>query len=371
MLRNPLEIGMTEQRENYPHLILLGDSIFDNAAYVPDGMPVIQHLRQIIPENWLATLLAIDGDVTVGVAGQMADLPSGATHLVISVGGNDALQASGVFREPVSTVGEALFHLADEMTEFRRSYRQMLWQVLEINLPVAVCTIYNAIPGLGEMEKTALALFNETILQEAFAARVPVIDLRLICNEHDDYSTLSPIEPSHTGGEKIARAIASLLDAHDFASGHSTVISQVALQADATTMLTEKIDLHPLDDAKEQAEANKDTQEEPPLSKEQLEKILATRMASYPMALRATEEEIKAVRDLFIALAQPAELRPRMYANLHELDNFQSLQNQACKTYGPNGPGPLKKTDPLEAFGPNGFVTLSRARRKKGNTPGQ
>lgn len=362
---------MTGRLEQPPHLVLLGDSIFDNAAYVPKGMPVIEHLRQIIPSGWEATLLAIDGDITSGVAGQMVGLPPTATHLVISVGGNDALQQSGIFREPVNTVGEALFHLADEMTEFRRSYRQMLWQALEINLPVAVCTIYNAIPGLGEMEKTALALFNETILQEAFAARVPVIDLRLICNEHDDYSTLSPIEPSHTGGEKIARAIASLLETHDFTFGHSVVISQAPMQAGATTMLTKKIDLQPMGDTEVQAEANNGTQEEPPLSKEQLEKILATRMASYPMALRATEEEIKAVRDLFIAIAQPEELRPRKYANLHELDNIQSLQHQACKTYGPNGSGPLKKTDPFEAFGPNGFVTLSRARRKKGNTPGQ
>lgn len=61
---------MTEQCENYPHLILLGDSIFDNAAYVPDGLPVIEHLRQIMPANCQGTLLAIDGDVTTGVAGQ-------------------------------------------------------------------------------------------------------------------------------------------------------------------------------------------------------------------------------------------------------------------------------------------------------------
>lgn len=353
------------------HVVLLGDSIFDNAAYVPDGTPVIQHLRQIIPADWQATLLAIDGDITVGVAGQMADLPSGATHLVISVGGNDALQASGIFREPVSSVGEALFLLADEIAQFRRNYRQMLWQVLEVNLPVAVCTIYNAIPGLGDMEKTALALFNEAILQEAFTAKIPVIDLRLICNEAEDYSQLSPIEPSHAGGEKIARAIASLLGTHDFASGYSVVISQAAMQAGVTTMFIEKIDLQPMGDVKEQAEANNGNQEEPPLSKEQLEKILSTRMASYPMALRASEEEIQAVRDLYIALAQPEELRPRKYANIYELDNIQSLQNAAWQAYGPNGPGPLKKTDPSEAFGPNGFVTLSRARREKGNSPGQ
>lgn len=130
-----------------------------------------------------------------------------------------------MINEPVKLVGEALLHLSGIRENFRRNYRQMLWQVLEINLPVAVCTIYNVIPGLGEMEKTALALFNETILQEAFAARVPVVDLHLICNEVDDYSLLSPIEPSHSGGRKIAQAIRHLLEVYNFASEQSSIIS--------------------------------------------------------------------------------------------------------------------------------------------------
>lgn len=219
---------MSTHNESCYHLVLLGDSIFDNAIYVPDGLPVITHLRQQIPSGWQATLLAIDGDITSNVAGQTNGLPPTATHLVISVGGNDALQKMGVFNEPAGTVGVALHQLADVRDDFREGYRKMLLHVQNLNLPFAVCTIYNSVPGLGSMEKTALALFNEIILQEAFMVRAPVIDLRLICNEDDDYSMLSPIEPSHSGGEKIARAIASLLELHDFKSCHSTVISAVA-----------------------------------------------------------------------------------------------------------------------------------------------
>lgn len=216
---------MTGCSEYHHHIALLGDSIFDNAAYVPGALPVIEHLRQIIPSDWQVTLLAVDGDVTVDVAGQMNGLQPTMTHLVISVGGNDALQQLGVISVPVSTVGEALHHLADVRDDFRRDYRQMLCHVQGFNLSVAVCTIYNSVPELGGMEKTALALFNEIILQEAFMARVPVIDLRLICNEYEDYSPLSPIEPSHAGGRKIAQAIVTLMKSHDFPSGRSTVIS--------------------------------------------------------------------------------------------------------------------------------------------------
>ena len=46
------------------HVVLLGDSIFDNASYVPGQPPVIEQLRSQLPPSWAATLLAVDGDVT-------------------------------------------------------------------------------------------------------------------------------------------------------------------------------------------------------------------------------------------------------------------------------------------------------------------
>jgi hypothetical protein len=45
---------------------------------------------------------------------------------------------------------------------------------------------------------------------------LPIIDLRLLCNRPDDYSPLSPIEPSVTGGAKIARVIAEVATGHVF-----------------------------------------------------------------------------------------------------------------------------------------------------------
>ena len=89
------------------HVVLLGDSIFDNARYVPDRPPVIEQLRQALPRGWRATLLAVDGDVTEDVTTQLRDLPADATHLVVSAGGNDALGESDVLRQPAATVGAA------------------------------------------------------------------------------------------------------------------------------------------------------------------------------------------------------------------------------------------------------------------------
>jgi hypothetical protein len=71
-------------------------------------------------------------------------------------------------------------------------------------------------PGTQKLVATALALFNDVIMREAAAARVPVLDLRVICAQQADYSHLSAIEPSAGGGEKIARAIAHAVTQHDF-----------------------------------------------------------------------------------------------------------------------------------------------------------
>lgn len=141
----------------------------------------------------------MDGNITRNVASQTAALPHGATHLIISVECNDALQKTDIFSEPASTVGEGLFRLSGILDDFRQNYRQMLQHVLGFKLPVAACTIYNSVPGLGGMATTALALFNEIILQEAFIAKVPVIDLPLICNEDSDYSLIAPSNPHTTG----------------------------------------------------------------------------------------------------------------------------------------------------------------------------
>jgi hypothetical protein len=51
----------------------------------------------------------------------------------------------------------------------------------------------------------ALVFFNDVILRSAYERGVGVIDLRVVCTEPSDYA--NPIEPSGTGGLKIARAI--------------------------------------------------------------------------------------------------------------------------------------------------------------------
>lgn len=194
-----------------PHLALIGDSIFDNAIYVPGGPAVIDHVRSLLPSPWQATLVAHDGDVVADVAGQIPNIPEEATHLVVCIGGNDALQSMDIMSLPASSVMFALGHLTEVRRQFQRAYRAMLRQLLEMHRPTAVCTIYDAVPGLSPELQTALCMFNDTIVREAYSAQIPVIDIRTICTEAGDYSEISPIEPSAAGGRKIAQAIARWL----------------------------------------------------------------------------------------------------------------------------------------------------------------
>jgi hypothetical protein len=207
-------------------VVLLGDSIFDNALYVSAGASVIDHLRKELPPSWKATLLAQDGAVTKNVLDQVRKLPADATHIVVSCGGNDALQHSGhILRAMASSFAEVLTELGNLQEQFQKDYREMLLDVRTYGKPVAVCTVYDAIPDLGKVERTGLCLFNDVILREAFRAKVPVIDLRFVCGSADDYSSVSSIEPSALGGKRISNAIARIVTSDAFGREESRIFT--------------------------------------------------------------------------------------------------------------------------------------------------
>ena len=206
------------------HIVLLGDSIFDNGVYVPGELAVIDQVRERIADTDSATLLAIDGDITSDVANQLTGLPDDTTHLFISVGGNDALRVSHVLNSDSNSV---VRELTQAYEGFRTNYRSMLDKACSYNKPITLCTIYDSVPNLDKSAVMALSVFNDTILREAFVRRMPIVDLRLLCSEAEDYSELSPIEPSSAGGAKIADAISHVLQNHDFTSAHTLAYESV------------------------------------------------------------------------------------------------------------------------------------------------
>src|SRR3974390_3705965 len=106
------------------HIVLLGDSIFDNASYTRGGPAVISQLEQLLPQGGRASLLARGGASTDEVASQLRRVPSDATHLVLSVGGNDALENLSVIDTPAHSTAQALGTLAGMSRGVEGEYRR-------------------------------------------------------------------------------------------------------------------------------------------------------------------------------------------------------------------------------------------------------
>jgi GDSL-like Lipase/Acylhydrolase family len=206
------------------NVVLLGDSIFDNKSYVGSGPDVIAQLKGDLPPGWTATLAARDGSTSADIAGQLKTMPADATHLVVSAGGNDALQEKALIEESAKSVAEVLDKLAKIKATFAESYGAMLDAVLARKLPTAVCTVYEARypdPTTRQIAAVGLSVFNDVIMRAAFRRGLPVIDLRLLIDADSDYA--NDIEPSVTGGAKIAKIIATLVTTHDFKQRRSEV----------------------------------------------------------------------------------------------------------------------------------------------------
>ena len=200
------------------HVVLLGDSILDNAAYTGGGPDIAALLHLLMSKSDCVTLLATDGDMTVDIGRQLKQLPAGATHLVLSVGGNDALLHSDFLAEEASSVAQVLLHARALADAFAVAHGEVLKALAQTGLPLAICTIYDcnfADPQMAHLVGTALSLFNEAIIRNAVEIGAPVIDLRSICTEPDDYA--NEIEPSVQGGQKnrarhLARYAATRLE---------------------------------------------------------------------------------------------------------------------------------------------------------------
>ena len=205
------------------NIVLVGDSIFDNASYVPNELCVTEQFREVVRDGVDVRMLAVDGDYVTDVHAQIRDLPMQVTHVFVSAGGNDALRHGRRLAFEYQTSEDLFLEWSAIQKEFRRDYRAMLEAVLALGKHTVVCTIYDAVPGIAETELAALSLFNDVITAEAVFSGIPVVDLRWVCRDASDYSPLSPIEPSSQGGAKIAATLNRVFEEHNFSSGRTSV----------------------------------------------------------------------------------------------------------------------------------------------------
>jgi hypothetical protein len=216
--------AQSAEAQTMPNIVLLGDSTLDNASYVSAGEHVLAQLDRVLPAGWRATLLAIDGDVIGGIERQLQRTPEDASHLIISVGGNDALRESACCQPAPAPLRKRWSAWQWCASVSPRTTGPCLTRLRRESCPTAICTIYEAAfpdPASRRIASTALAVLNDVITREAASRGLPLIDLRVIFNDPADYA--NAIEPSAEGGRKFAAAITAVATGHDFAGGRSTI----------------------------------------------------------------------------------------------------------------------------------------------------
>jgi hypothetical protein len=192
-------------------VLLLGDSIIDNGAYVRTGEPEIaRQLETLLPHHTVVKR-AVDGATSADVlASQIAEVER-AEHIILSAGGNDALEHIDLLEAGTeTTTKDVLVRLWSIREGFRRSYAALLDRIAPIRRPVLLLTVYNpCFHGHGfdrayqQAAESAVSVINDVIQQEGRRRSFDILELRTLFDDRADYA--NPIEPSAIGGAKLAK----------------------------------------------------------------------------------------------------------------------------------------------------------------------
>jgi hypothetical protein len=188
------------------HLVLLGDALQNidlgegdrESALVPR------------PRNpWKLTVLE---PPQVLQQRHVRAIPADASHIGVCLEGGWAIETSGLLMGGTQSIHGALDALASAADEFENIFVRLIAAATETGLPTIVCTLVPARyaePSQQRVAATALAIFNDRILRRAFAARLSIVELRLVCDEESDYANETLL--SRSGVRKVANVARSAL----------------------------------------------------------------------------------------------------------------------------------------------------------------
>ena len=220
-------------------IILLGDSIIDNKSYVlSNELDVTEHLEKLFSNdpNVVIENHAVDGDTMHQLERDHLDsnLLSDATHIVVSIGGNDLLHNIS-FLQTTSELSKIMGKGAmigkwgakelnpsrnkvfeetyfEIIEPFKKQYETIVANLSNHRANLLLCTVYEGdlvdsdeFSDVSNSSKTMVSIFNDIVYRVANKFNADVLELRDIFTSSDDYA--NPIEPSHIGGEKLAQSI--------------------------------------------------------------------------------------------------------------------------------------------------------------------
>ena len=189
--------SLKEGLTNNDTVILMGDSVLNNANYVPAGKSVYDSLKSKLSK---VINIAKDGATISDLYGQLdkipVDLNNTNTYIFISAGGNDILNK----RTELSST--ELRRLFDSYIEFLKALRTKLGSV-KIN----ILNLYLPANPRYQTYKTSIEQWNQLIQSSSnkVGEMYNVVDLHALLTIPDDF--VYDIEPSESASDKIAYLI--------------------------------------------------------------------------------------------------------------------------------------------------------------------
>jgi len=218
---------------------LLGDSIIDNKVYVGDSeYSVLEHLQSL--SDFEFSQIAVDGHTTVDVLqGQLDKIKKDFDFIILSIGGNDLLEYLHLLVDDINkhTFPRNLEIMNSFVEPIRERYEEIVERLVKQEGKALLCTVYNGdfergdgyetleinqeftssfgvlFEGKQEAAGIIARVFNDIVYSTGNKFGVDVLELREIFTESADYA--NPIEPSHIGGEKLAKRILELISTHE------------------------------------------------------------------------------------------------------------------------------------------------------------
>lgn len=194
------------RRRRLRHVVLLGDALID--AYSTIDKAPGKFEDALLPGSHNQWKISVVSAAEVERAGSSVVLPRDATHAVIFIEGNHAIERSGLLDSRPDTYGQTLEQLTLAADEFERTLERLIHVAQAARLVIMVCTMFRPDYKDPVRQRTAcaaLAVFNDRVTKRAAEARACMVDLRLICNEPGDYDT--PTQLSRSGLRKAANVI--------------------------------------------------------------------------------------------------------------------------------------------------------------------
>lgn len=180
-------------------LILLGDSMLDNELYVGEGNSVFDKIRRTIKNTFN---FAEDNATIKDCYAQIERIPKTfnreSSYIILSVGGNDIINNPNVVKSP------------EKLEKIETDYIQLV-EAIKSKFPRAnllVVNIYKPFASYYKMFYEVIDNWNKFLIKSKIY-EYEVLDIESLITEKTDL--VNDIEPSETGGQKLADLIVSVL----------------------------------------------------------------------------------------------------------------------------------------------------------------